>query len=80
MAKYDAKQNFAVNKKDSPRVKEVKQAGQILAETIQAQSAESAEQTLALRKVEEAVFWTQAAIERERNEETKDEPQGKKAA
>ena len=62
---YDPETIFAPAKHDIPRITEVKNAAQLLAETIQAQSRQSDEQTLAFQSVLTAVFWTQAAIDRE---------------
>lgn len=62
---YDPAIIFAPAKHDTPRITEVKNAAQLLAETIQAQSRQCQEQNFALKSIEEAVFWTEAAVTRE---------------
>lgn len=64
-ATYDPAIIFAPAKHDIPRIIEVKKAAQALAEVIQLQTHQSEEQTLAFQTVLSAVFWAQAAINRE---------------
>jgi len=44
------------------RYQDIRDTGRFLAETIQKHAPDSAEKTLAIRKVQEAVMWANAAI------------------
>lgn len=72
MAKYPLENNFTYHKpfgNQAERYQQLRDGAKALAQQIILQTPESREQSLALTNLEQAVFWANAAIARNENEE-----------